>query len=483
MADRRGKCYACLHCQAQGKTYVEVRYRMVAHIYKHHLALDKAPFYCTLCLLRCSTKSSLLNHVSKYSRHRQAIAELGQVDSQRFLVENPDPATLIQGIDFRELTSEEASRMVLTKPAPESGDEAFDAYDHQFVARPLVTLNQTQSTMNSNLISIQVTPEVLATLVSSKSSPSIHSTSQALQQQEFVPYSPAPSLPFPTYTPTPIVKIPEMLTQQIPEPVTKQPLSFPQPPLKKPKLTLESPVPLITTTEANQTKPEKTPSVVNPMLSPLLTSTNTVPIPSTSLSTPVLGSTTNFLDQYVDSASTELDYDFDDDLTVKSLPLSVQAQEKATNTNKTTEAEAKPSPRKEEPTQSTQAGEALVEVIRTAVGRLVDAFEQNSRAIRGIDKTLGTLTDVVTKMSRTLERMGEEQRREHERRTDELRDMSRDRSRESTSETYRRERSRERTTVTHQKPERRSEQHKSTETKADRRSKENKPLKSIINKK
>ena len=29
MADRRGKCYACLHCQAQGKTYVEVRYRMV----------------------------------------------------------------------------------------------------------------------------------------------------------------------------------------------------------------------------------------------------------------------------------------------------------------------------------------------------------------------------------------------------------------------------------------------------------------------
>ena len=94
-----------------------------------------------------------------------------------------------------------------------------------------------------------------------------------------------------------------------------------------------------------------------------------------SLNTPVLGCTTSFFDQYVENASTELDYDFDDDLTVKSLPISVQTQEKATNTNKTTEAEAKPSPKKEEPTQSSQAGEVLVEVIRTAVGQLVGAFE------------------------------------------------------------------------------------------------------------
>jgi hypothetical protein len=44
---------------------------------------------------------------------------------------------------------------------------------------------------------------------------------------------------------------------------------------------------------------------------------------------------------------------------------------------------------------------------------------KNSRAIRGVNKTLGQLIDVMTKIYRTLKRMGEEHQREHKRRREE----------------------------------------------------------------
>ena len=68
-----------------------------------------------LCPMRCTIKSALVNHVTKYSRNRFSLTQLGQVDSKRFLVENPRPAILVPGTDFRELTAEESSKLVPPK--------------------------------------------------------------------------------------------------------------------------------------------------------------------------------------------------------------------------------------------------------------------------------------------------------------------------------------------------------------------------------
>ncbi|KAH3710689.1 hypothetical protein DPMN_070181 [Dreissena polymorpha] len=42
---------------------------MIDHIYKHHVALDDCPFYCTLCMFRCTTKEALQKHVTNYTKH------------------------------------------------------------------------------------------------------------------------------------------------------------------------------------------------------------------------------------------------------------------------------------------------------------------------------------------------------------------------------------------------------------------------------
>lgn len=99
-----------MHCDVVKKAYVGVRYRVIAQVYKHHLALDKAPFYCTLFMLRCSTKSARVNQVTRYSRHRLAATEFGSTNDRRYLVENPHPAHVVLGRDFRESTSTESDK-------------------------------------------------------------------------------------------------------------------------------------------------------------------------------------------------------------------------------------------------------------------------------------------------------------------------------------------------------------------------------------
>ena len=76
--------------------------------------------------------------------------------------------------------------------------------------------------------------------------------------------------------------------------------------------------------------------------------------------------------------------------------------------------------RSKEPTCSVQ----VVESIKELGQGILDAFERNSRAIRGIDKTLGTLTDAVVKMNRTMEGMGEEQRRLNQKQKEERKERS-----------------------------------------------------------
>ena len=93
--------YYCVHCQNQGKKYHEARYRVVGHILKHHLPLDRAPFYCTLCMFRSLTKDQLVKHVAQYKRHVKLAADMGILDHSRFLVENQDYNTIQENVDFK----------------------------------------------------------------------------------------------------------------------------------------------------------------------------------------------------------------------------------------------------------------------------------------------------------------------------------------------------------------------------------------------
>ncbi|KAH3806547.1 hypothetical protein DPMN_134870 [Dreissena polymorpha] len=53
--------FTCLHCVRTGTICVTEKYRMAVHIYKHNVTLDQSPFYCTLCMFRCTTKEALQN--------------------------------------------------------------------------------------------------------------------------------------------------------------------------------------------------------------------------------------------------------------------------------------------------------------------------------------------------------------------------------------------------------------------------------------
>ncbi|MES9881064.1 MAG: hypothetical protein ABW185_09305 [Sedimenticola sp.] len=71
----RGHVYRCLHCTSL-KPYEGEKRRVVSHIYKDHVPLTRAPFYCKICLFRCLDEESLIRHVTVYPLHTQKQKEL-----------------------------------------------------------------------------------------------------------------------------------------------------------------------------------------------------------------------------------------------------------------------------------------------------------------------------------------------------------------------------------------------------------------------
>ncbi len=60
----KARAYRCSKCP-----FTETRHRAVAHFYKYHVSLSEAPFYCTLCLFRCTNLKDLDAHVKGYRPH------------------------------------------------------------------------------------------------------------------------------------------------------------------------------------------------------------------------------------------------------------------------------------------------------------------------------------------------------------------------------------------------------------------------------
>ncbi|XP_060551564.1 uncharacterized protein LOC132713111 [Ruditapes philippinarum] len=98
----RGRAYKCVRC---GK--VDRKGRMVSHVLKHHVPFDRVPYSCSFCSFRCTDKKSLLDHIKKYSRHRDEETRFGQPDYSKILkmAENP----YVIGVDDMVQLSKELS--------------------------------------------------------------------------------------------------------------------------------------------------------------------------------------------------------------------------------------------------------------------------------------------------------------------------------------------------------------------------------------
>ena len=127
-AKKRGKAWQCLRCHYRDqKRWVDIKCRVEDHVMKMHLALEKVPFYCKLCLFRCQRKDQLVTHVTKYKRHVDMAAKSNIIDHSPCLVQNAKPHVM-GPLDYKPLTAEESLQHFLgirqaqpsTSNAPES---------------------------------------------------------------------------------------------------------------------------------------------------------------------------------------------------------------------------------------------------------------------------------------------------------------------------------------------------------------------------
>ena len=98
---RKRPLFSCIHCKRNRTSFVNERYRMTDHVKKHHFPLNQAPFYCSLCLFRCSSREALNKHVTDYKRHAVLAAMQGGGDQSRYLIENAHPKDVQEGDDYK----------------------------------------------------------------------------------------------------------------------------------------------------------------------------------------------------------------------------------------------------------------------------------------------------------------------------------------------------------------------------------------------
>lgn len=428
--------YKCCHCETNGKSYIGLRFRLVAHVYKYHLPLDKAPFYCTLCLLRCSTKAALNNHVSRYSRHRSAAREMGIVDSSEYLVDNTNPAPVLLGKDFREASVlESATSSTLDQGMDEEGEFFQDSQPAQKPTTLPINLNS-----SNGLISVQMTPEMLASFLGQQKPPSTVPSTSEPSEATYTPSYPTNSTsPVPTYSPTPISTSRETGTLSTSSTVISGSAFM---------------------------KPPSQPTLNTPLLSP-----------------------ENILPQLLGQqpGASEYSYGGEDWLPDELLsleprdPAQTSSSTESSNSPAVAKAPEEPSPKRQKvasPAPQPEAAvwpevvQALDKVLEERLKPLTEGVQQNARAVRCMEKAFNNMVDVLVKINRNIERMGEEQRREHDYRRREMENRRRD----SEGQTRR---------ITDEEDRRREGEQKDRRASDTRRErgKENFTMKSVVNKK
>ena len=108
MAKHHGRGYQCLCCLSKGVQYVAEKIWVKDHIMKMHLSLDEVTFYCSLCMFKCKTSTTLDNHLVRYRRHA-LIAVEKKVDAadRSCLRANPN-SYQIQDMDYLKLDRDDS---------------------------------------------------------------------------------------------------------------------------------------------------------------------------------------------------------------------------------------------------------------------------------------------------------------------------------------------------------------------------------------
>ena len=91
LTNLRGRAYKCLHCRGTNPCIGEKR-RVEAHVYKTHVPLESSPFYCKLCMFRCTAQDDLERHVQNFNPHRERAAQQGEeFNVEDCLMRSPNP--------------------------------------------------------------------------------------------------------------------------------------------------------------------------------------------------------------------------------------------------------------------------------------------------------------------------------------------------------------------------------------------------------
>ncbi|KAL3864534.1 hypothetical protein ACJMK2_006208 [Sinanodonta woodiana] len=123
LTNTRGRAYRCRRCPAEDAIIGE-KSKVVNHIYKKHIekhiALDQAPFYCSLCTFKCQYQHDLERHVRYYSAHREKanlLREMGcHVNEEANLFQNLHP--YLPGDSDMEVLGHEDSEQIWRKIPP-----------------------------------------------------------------------------------------------------------------------------------------------------------------------------------------------------------------------------------------------------------------------------------------------------------------------------------------------------------------------------
>ena len=116
-AKKRGRAYLCTSCYHKSERQVkkiDEKGRIEDHILKTHVTPERWPFYCTLCLFRCTRREQLNHHVTSYQRHMDMASARQIKDSSPWLVESPNPYQISE-FDYAKLSQEESLQFYLQR--------------------------------------------------------------------------------------------------------------------------------------------------------------------------------------------------------------------------------------------------------------------------------------------------------------------------------------------------------------------------------
>ena len=116
-AKKRGRAYLCTSCYHKSERQVkkiDEKGRIEDHILKTHVTPERWPFYCTLCLFRCTRREQLDHHVTSYQRHMDMASARQIKDSSPWLVESPNPYQISE-FDYAKLSQEESLQFYLQR--------------------------------------------------------------------------------------------------------------------------------------------------------------------------------------------------------------------------------------------------------------------------------------------------------------------------------------------------------------------------------